>query len=65
MSPSDYTGKNLKPWPVLLDHYMNEFYTRLEKDLIGIDGGNITAPLWLSGLEWGTSDEGIIDCVTK
>ena len=21
MSPSDYTGKNLKPWPVLLDHY--------------------------------------------
>jgi len=44
---------------------MNEFYTRLEKDLIGIDGGNITAPLWLSGLEWGTSDEGIIDCVTR
>ena len=20
MSPSDYTGKNLKPWPVLLDN---------------------------------------------
>ena len=21
MSQNDYTGKNLKPWPVLLDHY--------------------------------------------
>ncbi|PIW59955.1 hypothetical protein [Shewanella sp. CG12_big_fil_rev_8_21_14_0_65_47_15] len=44
---------------------MNDFYSSLENKLIGFDGGNISAPLWLSGLEWGTSDEEITDEITR
>lgn len=38
---------------------MDDFYSSLERSLIGCDGGNIRAPLWFSGIEWGISDEKI------
>lgn len=44
---------------------MDDFYSSLERSLIGCDGGNIRAPLWFSGIEWGTSDEKITSEMTR
>jgi hypothetical protein len=44
---------------------MIDFYTSLESNLIGFDGGNIRSPLWFSGLEWGSSDEKITANITR
>ncbi|QUI69601.1 hypothetical protein [Pseudoalteromonas sp. M8] len=44
---------------------MNSFYNRLTTSLIGMDGGNIKAPLWVSGLEWAGYDEEITSKVTR
>lgn len=44
---------------------MNSFFNDLEKQLSGMDGGNISAPLWLSGLEWGGADEKVTSEITR
>lgn len=44
---------------------MDDFYSSLERSLIGCDGGNIRAPLWFSGIEWGSSDERITSEMTR
>ncbi|MBQ4838491.1 hypothetical protein [Pseudoalteromonas luteoviolacea] len=44
---------------------MNCFYKRLETSLAGMDGGNINAKLWFSGLEWAGKDEAITLEVTR
>lgn len=44
---------------------MNSFYNDLTKQLSGMDGGNISSPLWLSGLEWGGADEKVTSEITR
>ncbi|TMO99741.1 hypothetical protein CWC14_04090 [Pseudoalteromonas sp. S3260] len=41
------------------------FFNDLEKQLPGMDGGNINAPLWLSGLEWAGADEKVTLDITR
>jgi hypothetical protein len=36
---------------------MNDFYNRLKTQLIGLDGGYITVPLWFYGLECGVASD--------
>lgn len=50
----------------MLDFNINtSFFKQLKNQLPGVDGGNIRAKLWFSGLEWAGGDEAITLDVTR